>query len=311
MFLANDLLVSDDFATRLNKILSSDQIRYNEPMSRQTTFRIGGPADVLVEPATCRQVSAVVKLARAFGLPVTVMGNGSNLLVRDKGIRGLVLKMGPRMASVRRNKAVIVAGAGALLSHVANFAAAAGLSGMEFAVGIPGSVGGAVFMNAGAYDGEMKDVVTAVNAVSPTGEIGRFEGEALCFSYRHSVFQDNGYYICQVELTLHNGDHHDIRGKIHDYTLRRRSKQPLEMPSAGSTFKRPPGYYAGTLIEQAGLKGLRHGGAQVSEKHAGFIVNAGGATAADVLALIEEVQRRVYENFGVKLQPEVKIVGEE
>lgn len=311
MPLTNDLLRRGDFAARLNKILSPDQICYNALMSQHTTFKIGGPADVLVEPATCRQVSAVTKLARAYNLPIIVMGNGSNLLVRDKGIRGLVLKLGPRMAGIRRNKAIITAGAGALLSQVANYAAAAGLSGMEFAVGIPGSVGGAVFMNAGAYDGEMKDVVKTVTAVAPTGEISRFAGADLCFGYRHSVFQDNGYYICQVELTLLNGDHCDIHGKIHDYTLRRRSKQPLEMPSAGSTFKRPPGHFAGTLIEQAGLKGLRHGGAQVSEKHAGFIVNAGGATAADVLDLIEEVRRRVWEKFGVELQPEVKIVGEE
>lgn len=311
MPLQSELLVSSDFASELNKILLPQQILFHEPMARHTTFRIGGPADVLVEPASCQEVSAVVKLAQAFSLPVTVLGNGSNVLVRDKGIRGMVLKFGPRMSTIKRRGPVILAGAGALLSHISQYAAACGLTGMEFAVGIPGSVGGAVYMNAGAYDGEMKDVVTAVTAVSPAGDITRFMGDELCFSYRHSVFQDNGYYICEVELTLHNGDHRDIHGKIHDYTVRRRSKQPLEMPSAGSTFKRPPGFYAGTLIEQAGLKGLRHGGAQVSEKHAGFIVNAGGATAADVLALIEEVQRRVYEKFGVQLQPEVKVIGEE
>jgi UDP-N-acetylmuramate dehydrogenase len=205
----------------------------------------------------------------------------------------------------------VVAGAGASLGDVSRYAARHGLTGLEFAVGIPGSIGGAVFMNAGAYDGEIGQVVSAATAVCPGSRMVRFSHAELQFGYRHSVFQDNGCIVCEVELSLGNGENNVIQERMGDFTRRREAKQPVEMPSAGSTFKRPPGYFAGTLIEEADLKGLRIGGAQVSEKHAGFIINAGGATAADVLALIGEVQRRVQEKFGVRLQPEVRIIGEE
>ena len=205
----------------------------------------------------------------------------------------------------------IIAGAGALLKDVSEFAASCSLTGLEFAIGIPGSLGGAVFMNAGAYDGETKNVVTGVRAVSASGKVVSYAADELDFGYRHSIFQENGQAICEVEISLQPGDHAVIQEKMDSFTERRESKQPLEMPSAGSTFKRPQGYFAGTLIEQTGLKGFSVGGAQISAKHAGFVVNAGSATAQDVLNLIKEVQKRVYEKNGVKLFPEVRIIGEE
>lgn len=301
----------DDFLTKLQRVVDAPRLLVGEPMARHTTFRVGGPADYLVLPASAREVAAVLAAAGEFGTPVTVLGNGSNVLVRDKGIRGLVLKFDAPLGYIRHRGQVVVAGAGASLGDVSRYAAGHGLTGLEFAVGIPGSIGGAVFMNAGAYEGEIGCVVAAVTAVGPDGRARRFAHEELGFGYRDSVFQHNGWIICEVELQLGRGEDTAIRARMEEYTSRREAKQPIELPSAGSTFKRPPGYFAGTLIEQAGLKGLRVGGAEVSAKHAGFIVNAGGATAADVLALIKEVQRQVHAKFGVKLQPEVRIIGEE
>ncbi len=303
--------LKDDFFTQLQKVIAAPRLLLDEPMSKHTTFRIGGPADYLVLPASAREVAAVLVIAREYGMPVTILGNGSNVLVRDKGIRGLVLKFDATMGSITHNGTTVKAGAGASLGDVARYAAGHGLTGLEFAVGIPGSIGGAVFMNAGAYEGEIGCVVAAVTAVTPDGRLQRFGHVDIRFGYRDSIFQHNGCIICEVELALAAGDDATIDEKMTEYTSRREAKQPIEMPSAGSTFKRPPGYFAGTLIEQAGLKGYKIGGAQVSGKHAGFIVNAGGATAADVLALIKEVQRQVLERFGVKLQPEVRIFGEE
>ncbi len=283
----------------------------NEPLSKHTTFKIGGPADYLVFPASMDEISAIMIIAKQYNIPVTVLGNGSNILVRDKGIKGLVLKFGSEMSYVLHTGALVTAGAGAMLSDVSCYAASHGLSGMEFAIGIPGSIGGAVFMNAGAYSGEMCQVVTAVSGVCRNGNIQRFLPAEIQFGYRHSIFQDNECIVCEVELTLQKHEKPAISQKMDEYTFRRESKQPLEMPSAGSTFKRPPGNFAGTLIEKAGLKGLQVGGAQVSMKHAGFVINAGGATAEDVLLLIEEVQRRVYEDSGIMLHPEVRVIGEE
>ena len=303
--------LKDDFFTQLQKVIAAPRLLLDEPLSKHTTFRIGGPADYLVLPASAREVAAVLVVANEYGMPVTILGNGSNVLVRDKGIRGLVLKFDATMGNITHNGTTVKAGAGASLGDVARYAAGHGLTGLEFAVGIPGSIGGAVFMNAGAYEGEIGCVVAAVTAVSSDGRLQRFGHADIRFGYRDSVFQHNGCIICEVELALAAGDDNAIDTKMNDYTNRREAKQPIEMPSAGSTFKRPPGYFAGTLIEQAGLKGYKIGGAQVSGKHAGFIVNAGGATAADVLALIKEVQRQVLERFGVKLQPEVRIFGEE
>ena len=301
----------DEIIAKLNDAVDVHRIKVHEPMSLHTTFKIGGPADYLVMPTSIREVTEVLAIARQYSLPVTVLGNGSNVLVLDKGIRGLVLKIGDAMSQLAHSGSVVIAGAGALLADVSRFAAEAQLTGMEFAIGIPGSIGGAVYMNAGAYEGEMRHVVQAVTGVCHDGTVKRFTHSEVAFGYRHSVFQDNQCIICEVELALKLGDAHTIAVKMADLTDKRESKQPLELPSAGSTFKRPPGHFAGTLIEQTGLKGFKVGGAQVSEKHAGFVVNAGGATAGDVLNLIKEVQRRVYEKFGVALHPEVRIVGEE
>ena len=296
---------------QLRRAVDPCRLKIREPLSLHTTFRIGGPADYLVLPASPQEVAAVLGIARKCSLPVTILGNGSNVLVLDKGVRGVVIKIGEDMAALERSGTGIRAGAGALLADVSRFAADAQLTGLEFAVGIPGSIGGAVFMNAGAYEGEMCNVVEGATGVCTDGSIKHFSKEEIDFSYRHSIFQDNHCIICEVELSLQPGEPHVIARKMVDLTDRRESKQPLEMPSAGSTFKRPPGYFAGTLIEETGLKGLRLGGAQVSEKHAGFVVNAGGATASDVLRLIREIQRRVYEKFRVMLHPEVRIIGEE
>ena len=301
-----------DFCWRLEKFLRAEQFIFNALMCRYTTFKIGGSADVLIFPSSADDVSKIFRLVAEFNLPCTVLGNGSNVLVRDKGIRGVVVKFTEEFfGGMKCDGQRLTACAGAPLKNVSCFAADNGLTGMEFAVGIPGSIGGAIFMNAGAYDGEMKNVIAGVKAVNRGGELVEFSGTSLQLGYRHSIFQENGCAICEVELILQRGNVDDIRRKMDDFTLRRESKQPLDMPSAGSTFKRPKGHFAGTLIDKTGLKGLKVGGAMVSEKHAGFIVNTGGATAQDVLALIEEVKRRVNEAHGVTLSPEVRIIGEE
>lgn len=308
----NEMLVKSPvaFAAELEKAIPPERLMINEPMSKHTTFKIGGLADYLVFPAATDEIAAVLDTAKRHNVPVTVLGNGSNVLVLDRGIRGLVIKFGPHMGYIRHSGSILYAGAGALLADVSKYAAANALTGFEFAIGIPGSIGGAVFMNAGAYEGEMSQVVQAATAVCSNGRVRRFSLKELAFGYRHSVFQDNNCVICEVELRLSNGEDNSIRNRLSEYTSKRESKQPLEMPSAGSTFKRPQGYYAGTLIEKAGLKGTSVGGAQVSTKHAGFIINAGGATANDVLALISKVQDNVYQQFGVLLHPEVKVLGE-
>lgn len=294
----------------LKAVIPEERILRNEPMSKHTTFQIGGPADFLILPRFSQEIAEVLAVANKYELPLTVIGNGSNILVRDKGIRGLVIKIGDQAAYIRREGNRIIAGAGALLADVSRYAAQHTLSGLEFAVGIPGSIGGAVYMNAGAYDGEISHVIGAVTAVSPDGAIQRFSGCEGEFGYRRSIFQDNQAIICEVELELQLGDQEKINEKMADFTSKRKNKQPIDMPSAGSTFKRPPGYFAGTLIEQAGLKGKQVGGAQVSTKHAGFVVNAGGASAADVMTLIQEVQQCVQEKFNVDLYPEIRILGE-
>lgn len=296
---------------RLAEKIPAARLKRNEPMKTHTSFKIGGPADILLFPASLEEIHLATMACKQFAIPITVVGRGSNLLVRDKGIRGVVIKMDENLAYVKREASHIIAGAGIFLKDLAEQAAAWGLAGLEFAVGIPGTLGGAIVMNAGAYTGEMKDVVYRVTAVSKDGEIHTFTGDQLQFGYRSSPFQTREYIVAEAELCLKADEPSAILASIQDLTQRRESRQPLELPSAGSTFKRPPGYFAGTLIEQTGLKGLQLGGAKVSEKHAGFIVNAGNATANDVLALIKEVQRRVYEKFGVELHPEVQVIGEE
>lgn len=299
------------FEEGLSRILQPSQILKNEAMAKHTTFRIGGPADYFLMPSTTEEVLAIIELAHKTDMPIMFLGNGSNLLVRDGGIRGAVIHFGKSMDGIVRDNNKLIVGAGCLLKDVAAAAAEAKLTGFECFVGIPGSIGGAVFMNAGAYGGEIESVVTAVTAVCPCGTVRRYLREELDFGYRHSIFQENGCAICEVEVTLKEGEQVSIQEKLDDLTERREARQPLDMPSAGSTFKRPAGYFAGTLIDQTGLKGLRVGGAEVSKKHAGFVVNAGGATAKDVVSLIKEVQRRVYEAHGVRLEPEVKMIGED
>ncbi len=301
----------ESFGDELKNFLREEQFIFHAPMSEHTTFKIGGAADVLIFPANPEEVSKIFKLIDKFKIPCTILGNGSNVLVLDGGIRGAVIKFTDKFfGNIRAEGTKIFACAGAKLKDVSNFAAENSLSGMEFAVGIPGSIGGAIFMNAGAYDGEMKNIVTNVKAVSPNGDFINFDSDKLNLGYRQSIFQKNNCAICEVELNLCGGNADDIKNKMADFTERRESKQPLEFPSAGSTFKRPKGYFAGTLIDKTGLKGLKVGGAMVSDKHAGFVVNVGGATAADVLNLIEEVRRRVHEVHGVTLNPEVRIIGE-
>jgi len=287
------------------------EILKNEPMSLHTSFKIGGPADWLVLPASEQDVAAVLAYASSRNLPLTVLGNGTNVLVRDKGIRGLVLQLGNALKGFQQDGNKLVFDSGYSLILAAKKAGELGLSGMEFAAGIPGSIGGAVYMNAGAYDGEMSNIVTRVWALTKTGELQVLDHEQLEFSYRHTSLQNSGRVVLKAELSLQKGDREAVQAKMADFNQRRENKQPLEMPSAGSTFKRPPGFFAGTLIDQCGLKGFTVGGAQVSLKHAGFVVNTGHATAHDVLGVIAGVQARVLKEKGVQLYPEVLILGEE
>ncbi len=285
-------------------------ILIDEPMSGHTSFHIGGPADYLAQPQSVEELQALLLKAKELSLPVTVMGNGSNLLVRDKGIRGLVIKLGNALMGIAQEGNRLTFGSGVALALAGSKAAELGLTGMEFACGIPGSIGGAVFMNAGAYDGEMAQIVTEITVLTPTNELQRLTATELDFAYRHSALQGSGLLVVSVTVELQPCSQEAIYAKMADFKQRRSSKQPLELPSAGSTFKRPKGYFAGTMIDQAGLKGYTVGGAQVSTKHAGFVVNIGGATAADVLQLIENVQKIVQEKYGVLLEPEVLVVGE-
>lgn len=283
----------------------------NEPMSRHTSFKIGGPADLLATPCNEEELRLLLLKAKEAEVPVTLIGNGSNLLVRDKGVRGLVIKLGNMLNDIKADGCTITFGSGVSLALASKTAANHGLTGMEFAVGIPGSIGGAVYMNAGAYDGEMANVVSGVRVMDIAGNVRELNAAEMQFGYRKTALQNSGLIVTAVTVTMERGDAEAIQAKMADFSQRRISKQPLEMPSAGSMFKRPPGYFAGTLIEQTGLKGYSVGGAQVSMKHAGFVVNTGGATAANVLQLIRDVQDRVMAAHGVLLQPEVLVIGEE
>ena len=292
--------------------LAPERIIPGAPMSRYTTFRVGGPADVLVDVAAAEEIPLALRAARRVGVPVTVIGNGSNLLVRDGGIRGLVLLVGSAFSAIRREGDMLYAQAGALLSACARLAQREGLDGLAELAGVPGTIGGGVIMNAGAYGRELADVVARVDAVALSdGKPLAFEGDALGFSYRHSAMMDANVVVTQVALRLTRGDPEAIAARMEETARLRRDKQPLEYPSAGSTFKRPAGDFAARLIDECGLRGLRVGNAQVSEKHAGFIVNLGQARAADVLALMDEVKRRVLDKAGVLLDPEVRILGED
>ena len=298
-----------DIYERLSSIAGKDNVLRDEPMSRHTTFRTGGPAEYLVSPdMDC--LPGVIAFCREQEIPLTVIGNGSNLLVGDKGISGVVVEIGRSMGEICLEEDKITAQAGALLSAVSAKAAAEGLTGLEFASGIPGSVGGAVIMNAGAYGGEMKDTLVAATVLTKEGEIVRLPAEELDLSYRHSNLPEKESIVLEAEFVLTEGDVDQIAETLADLKQKRTSKQPLEYPSAGSTFKRPEGHFAGKLIEDAGLKGYTVGGAQVSEKHCGFVINKGGATSADVLELIRHIQKTVLEQFGVQLETEVRLLGE-
>jgi UDP-N-acetylmuramate dehydrogenase len=294
----------------LIELLGTDRAKFGEPMSEHTTFRVGGPADLYLMPQDAEAAAKALSLCKAHGVPLLVLGNGSNLLVRDGGIRGVVMQFGSQFNAIDVQGTSIHAQAGALLSAVAAEACRSGLAGMEWASGIPGTVGGATAMNAGAYGGEMKDIVQSVTAITDAGELQAFTHDEMEFSYRHSRASDNALTIVEVELGLSPGDTVRSQALTCEYTAARRQKQPLEFPSAGSFFKRPQGNYASKLIQEAGLKGTRVGGAMVSEKHSGFIVNMGGATADDVLGLATVVIERVKEYSGVTLELEVKVVGE-
>lgn len=281
----------------------------DEPLKNHTTFRIGGAADYLITPSE-EQLPAVLAVARAHDVPVTVIGNGSNLLVSDRGVRGVVLEIAKSMSGVTVDGDYIDAQAGALLAKVAGAAAEHGLSGLEFAAGIPGSMGGAVVMNAGAYGGEMKDVLVSVRVLTAEGEILTIPAEKMDLSYRHSCVPEKGYIVLGARLLLQPAPEAQIRAQMAELREKRIEKQPLEFASAGSTFKRPEGYFAGKLIMDAGLRGYRVGDAQVSEKHCGFVINRGNATAAEVMQLVHDVQQKVYEQFQVRLEPEIKKIGE-
>ena len=283
----------------------------NESMSEHTTFRIGGPADLFVVPTTVEGLAAVVSACNKEGIYCFILGNGSNVLVSDKGIRGVVVSTAACLNNIELIGAYeIKCGAGVKLSRLSDLACENSLTGAEFAWGIPGTVGGAVYMNAGAYDGEMKDILVSCEYLTPDGELHTMLADEMDLSYRHSAFSENGYVIVSATVRLKAGDKGEIRAKMDDFMHRRKSKQPLEFPSAGSTFKRPVGGFAAALIDECGLKGYSVGGAQVSEKHAGFVINKGGATCFDVMRLVEHIKKEVFLNKSIKLECEIRVIGE-
>ena len=294
----------------IRKLGEQVEILVAEPMKNHTTFRIGGPADALALPKTPEEVAEVVRFCHEHAQPYYVLGNGSNLLVSDEGYRGLVLQLYRNFNDIQVNGETITVQSGAMLAAVARTAYQTGLTGLEFASGIPGPIGGAVVMNAGAYGGEMKNVLKEVTVLTKEGEVLVIPAKALELGYRTSVIPKNGWIVLGAVLQLKKGDQEQILARMEELKEQRITKQPLDLPSAGSTFKRPEGYFAGKLIMDAGLRGFTVGGAQVSEKHCGFVVNRGNATAADVWELICEVKRRVKEMTGVELEPEVKLLGD-
>lgn len=299
-----------EFLNRLCEIVGSDHVCVDEPMKDHTTFRIGGNADYFVSPHSVKEIKEVIEACKEENIPYYVIGNGSNLLVSDKGYRGVIIRLFKNFALLEVQENRIFVQAGVLLSKTAKKALEHGLTGFEFAAGIPGTIGGAMVMNAGAYGGEMKDVTESVTVLTQEGEIRRLMKNELEMGYRTSVIAKKGYLVLEAELMLQKGNREEIQEKMDELKEKRVSKQPLEYPSAGSTFKRPEGYFAGKLIMDAGLRGFQVGGAQVSEKHCGFVINNGNATAQDVIELIEKVSARVKEQTGVVLEPEVKMLGE-
>ena len=299
-----------DFYNQLIQIVEEKQVLCDEPMSKHTTFRVGGPADYFVMPRSIEEVQKIVAFCKASKMPYYIIGNGSNLLVSDAGYRGVVIQIYKSMSAIEVEGTTIRARAGALLSKIGNVALEAGLSGFEFAAGIPGAVGGAVVMNAGAYGGEMKDILVSSTVLTQEGTILTLYNEELELGYRTSIIAKKEYVVLEAVYRLEPSEKESIRSKMDELKIQRVTKQPLEYPSAGSTFKRPEGYFAGKLIQDAGLRGFQVGGAQVSEKHCGFVINKENATAADIVELMKQVSEKVMQEFGVQLEPEVKMLGE-
>lgn len=297
-----------EFYKLLGEFYNEEDITVDSPMSEHIYFRVGGPADILVTPVNEEQVVNTLKLCREYNVPYFILGNGSNILVKDGGISGVVIKFN-KLNKITTEGNYVTAQSGALLKDVSKAALENNLRGFEFACGIPGSIGGAVFMNAGAYDGEMAHVIKSARVIDENCNIKNLTKEELELGYRSSIVMKKGYVVIEATVELESGEYASIKDKIDDLTNRRESKQPLEYPSAGSTFKRPEGYFAGKLIQDSGLKGFSIGGAAVSEKHSGFVINKGGATAKDVLDVIAHVQKTVKENFDVELHTEVRIIG--
>ena len=304
----DDLIINDPFADE-DDLLGEEKVKVDEPMKRHTTFRIGGPADYFLLPSSEEELSGILKICKNEELPYFILGNGSNLLVSDEGYRGVIIQLYRNYGDITVKGNEIHATAGALLSQIAAAAKNASLTGFEFAGGIPGTLGGAVVMNAGAYGGEMKDVLKEVTVMTAAGEILVLPAEKLEMGYRTSLVKTKGYLVLSAVIVLEQGNQEAIKARMKELTEQRVSKQPLEFPSAGSTFKRPEGYFAGKLIEDAGLKGFSVGGAQVSKKHAGFVINTGSATAADIWNLCNEIQNRVQNEFGVTLEMEIQKLG--
>lgn len=299
-----------DFYNQLINCIDKERVLLDEPMKQHTTFRVGGNADCFVIPQSAEEVKNIVALCKEADMPYYILGNGSNLLVGDKGYRGVIIQIYKEMNHIRIEDDKVFAQAGALLSRVGTATLEAELTGFEFAAGIPGTVGGAVVMNAGAYGGEMKDIIASATVLTQDGDIITINKEDLELGYRTSVIAKKGYVVLEAEYQLQKGDKEAIRARMDELKVQRVTKQPLEYPSAGSTFKRPEGYFAGKLIQDAGLRGFQVGGAEVSEKHCGFVINKDQATAADIQELMRQVSDKVMQEFGVKLEPEVKTLGE-
>lgn len=295
----------------LLNILNKEDILIDEPMSKHISFRVGGPADILVKPSSEDQIKDILTFAKKENIPYLIIGNGSNLLVRDGGIRGIVIKIAENFNDFSIEGTTVTAQSGAMLSFMGKAIMRNNLTGFEFAAGIPGTLGGAIAMNAGAYGGEMKDIVKSVRLIDSQGNIVELSNEEMQFAYRKSILSKEEYIVLSAVMELKEGNYEEIRDIMKDLTNKRVTKQPLNLPSAGSTFKRPEGYFAAKLIEDCGLKGLTLRGAQVSDKHCGFVVNLGGAQAKDILDLIYVVKSTVYSKFGIMLEEEVKILGEE
>ena len=295
------------FVDEVKAIVGEDRLLLDEPMKLHTTFRIGGNADYFVKPESIEEIKALTECAKRHGIAYYVLGNGSNMLISDEGYRGMIIRLGEEFSDITmQDNDMISVQAGAKLSRIGNEAAAKGLAGFEFASGIPGTVGGAVVMNAGAYGGEIKDIIVSATVLTPEGDVVTISRDELELGYRTSIIQKKGYIVLLAVFKLEKGDEGMIRARMKELAEKRREKQPIEYPSAGSTFKRPEGFFAGKLIADAGLKGFKVGGAQVSEKHAGFVINTGSATARDVIELTDEIKRKVKQIYGVELELEVK-----